>query len=130
MFTLTTPRELRITPASRLRALRLAENLSQATLAKKAGVSLSSLKRFEREGLASFELFVAVVACLGRLEELEGLFKPDEPLTIAEIDRREARCPLRRSRQMDRRAGGDAGAGNLRAARRGRIPVDREARGS
>ena len=99
MFTLTTPRELRLTLASRLKALRLAENISQVTLAQKAGVSLSSLKRFEREGLASFELFVAVVACLGRLEELEELFKPAEPLTIAELDQREASATRQRGRR-------------------------------
>ena len=99
MFTLTTPRELRLTLASRLRALRLAENLSQVTLAKRAGVSLGSLKRFEREGLASLELFLAVVACLGRLEELEGLFKPTEPLTIAELDRREAQPKRKRGQR-------------------------------
>ena len=51
MFTLTTPKELRLTLASRLKALRLAENLSQATLAKKAGVSFSS-----------FKIFIALVA--------------------------------------------------------------------
>ena len=99
MFTLTTPRELRLTLASRLRALRLAENLSQATLAKRAGVSLSSLKRFERDGLASFELFVSVVACLGRLEELEDLFMPQEPLTLAELDRREAQPKRQRGQK-------------------------------
>ena len=34
----------------------MAENLSQLSLAQKAGISLSSLKRFEQKGLGSFEL--------------------------------------------------------------------------
>ena len=98
-FSLTTPREVRAMIAERLRALRLSENLTQATLAKRAGVSLSSLKRFEREGLASLELLVSVAACLGRLDELEALFRPTSPKTIAEIDQLEARPKRKRGRK-------------------------------
>ena len=83
---LSTPQEVRQGIAQRLRELRLTENLSQHSLAQKAGVSLSSLKRFEQKGLGSFELVVQIAACLGRLGELEALFQPQTPTTIEEID--------------------------------------------
>ena len=85
-YTLSTPQEVRQNIAQRLRALRLAENLSQLTLAQRAGISVSSLKRFEQQGLGSFELVVQIAACLGRLNELESLFQPYTPTTIEEID--------------------------------------------
>ena len=98
-YTLTTPREIRESLAGRLRALRLEENLTQETLAKRAGVSLSSLKRFEREGLASFELVVSLAACLGRLDDLEGLFKPRPLRSIEEIDRLSSTPERKRGRR-------------------------------
>ena len=57
--------------SSRARDARLAVNRSQAGLAERAGVSLGSLKRFERTGAASLE-FLARIAVALRLEARFG----------------------------------------------------------
>lgn len=99
MYTLTTPQELSAQLAARMRALRLSQDLSQASLARKAGVSLGSLRRFEREGLASLELVLSVTIALGRHDEIEGLFLPTQPKTIAEMDQLEAKPKRKRGRR-------------------------------
>jgi transcriptional regulator with XRE-family HTH domain len=98
MYTLTTPQEIRRQIAERLRALRLSHNMSQETLAERAGVSASTVKRFESEGAASLTLIVNIAASLGRLEDLEGLFLPKRPQSVEEIDELSARPRRRRGR--------------------------------
>ncbi|MDE1149895.1 MAG: helix-turn-helix transcriptional regulator [Azospirillaceae bacterium] len=62
--------------AARAREARLAANLSQEGLAERAGVSLGSLKRFERLGAGSLDLVVRVAIALRQEAAFEDLFKP------------------------------------------------------
>jgi transcriptional regulator with XRE-family HTH domain len=59
--------------ASRFKARRLAMNLTQRDLASRAGVSLASLKRFEREGLISLSSLLSLAMALGCLDDFERL---------------------------------------------------------
>jgi transcriptional regulator with XRE-family HTH domain len=59
--------------ASRFRAQRLAMNLPQRDLANRAGVTLASLKRFERQGLISLTSLLSLAMALGFLDEFERL---------------------------------------------------------
>jgi transcriptional regulator with XRE-family HTH domain len=71
--------------ADRARAARLAANLSQAGLAQRSGVSLGTLKRFERSGAASLEV-VARIAMALRLEPgFEKLFQPARFTSLDEV---------------------------------------------
>jgi transcriptional regulator with XRE-family HTH domain len=57
----------------RFRRRRLALNLSQAGLAKRSGVPLGSLKRFEKTGLVAFDSLLKlalVLDCLGDFDRL------------------------------------------------------------
>ena len=80
-----TPAEIRQGLAARARAARLDQDLSQQSLAEKAGVSLGSLKRFERTGLGSISLLVQVAFALRHEREFETLFQPPKFKTIEDV---------------------------------------------
>lgn len=67
------------------RALRLSQNLSQEGLAKRSGVSLASLKRFEASGKISLESLLKLAQVLGALEDFKSLFKAKELKSLDEI---------------------------------------------
>ena len=52
-----------------------------------SGVSLGSVKRFERSGEISFLSLIKIAAALGINNELEHLFEDVPPLSIEEIIR-------------------------------------------
>ncbi len=66
--------------AQKHRTLRRHLKMSQAELAKRSGVSLGSLKRFEQTGRISFESLLKLAQILGRLKEFEPLFELQEDL--------------------------------------------------
>ena len=74
------PKDILNDTAQKHRALRKQRKLSQAELAERSGVSLGSLKRFERTGQISFESLLKLAHILGRLPEFEKLFEPMEDL--------------------------------------------------
>jgi len=82
---LHTPAEIRQGLAARAKAARLDQDLSQQSLAEKAGVSLGSLKRFERTGLGSISLLVQVAFALRHEREFETLFQPPKFKTIEDV---------------------------------------------
>lgn len=74
---LKTPQEVRQGIADRFKARRLAMNLTQRELAARSGVTWSSLKRFEREGLIALDSLLnlaMVLDCLGEFDKLAGEF--------------------------------------------------------
>ena len=98
-LTLRSPPEMARALAGRVRALRLTRNWSRATLARRAGVSASSLKRFENTGKASLDLVLEVAHALGRLEEFDELLEPPEAQSLEELERRGAGPVRRRGRR-------------------------------
>ncbi len=71
--------------ADRARERRLDANLTQAGLATRAGVSLGSLKRFERTGAVSLESLLRIALALGANDGFDQLFAPREKRTLDEI---------------------------------------------
>lgn len=72
-ISLKSPTDVLQEVCDRFKRRRLALNLTQAGLAKRAGVTLGSLKRFETTGLVAFDslLKLAVVLdCLGDFDRL------------------------------------------------------------
>ena len=63
--------------AQRAKSMRLAQNLTQAGLEKRSGVSLGSIKLFERTGKISCESLIKIAIALGALEGFDGLFQPN-----------------------------------------------------
>ncbi len=70
----------------RVRALRLARGMSQAALAKHAGISLPTMQRLEAgQGQPKAESLIRVLRSLRKLDELEALFAPPpaSPMALA-----------------------------------------------
>lgn len=61
----------------RFKRRRLALNLTQAGLAKRSGVALGSLKRFETSGLVAFDSLLKLALVLDCLEDFDGLAAED-----------------------------------------------------
>lgn len=68
-----TPDEMEAALGERLKALRLAGNLDQVTLARQAGVGVSALKSLENGQGSTLRSLVRVVRALGREEWLAGV---------------------------------------------------------
>ena len=80
-----TPREVNMLIANRIRTIRKRRKISQIRLSEKSGVSLGSVKRFERTGEISLTSLVKIAIALEVSSELEDLFKNVPPLSIKEI---------------------------------------------
>lgn len=93
---LALPAEIQQALGARLRAQRLAQDLSQRDLARMAGLSLGALRKLEQDGRCSLETLVRVVQALGLVEELEGLFVLKRQ-SIAQMERAEAVGQRRRA---------------------------------
>jgi HTH-type transcriptional regulator/antitoxin HipB len=85
-FNLLTPEETAQNLAEKVRALRLARNWKQATLAERSGMTLASLRRFERTGLASLQNLLKLAFAMGRLDDFEALLQPPDAGSIAELE--------------------------------------------
>jgi transcriptional regulator with XRE-family HTH domain len=66
-------------------ALRKQKGYSQAELARRSGVSLGSLRRFEQTGQVSLESLLLITQLLDRLGDFDEVLKPIEDL--AEIEK-------------------------------------------
>ena len=82
----------------RVRARRLALNLSQSQLAQMCEASLSSVRRLEASGQGSVELLVRAVQALQAADGLETLLATPEP-SLADLERQHTMPPRQRARQ-------------------------------
>lgn len=97
-LTLQGPTEVGKSLADRVKALRLLKNWRRETLARRAGVTVSSLKRFETTGKASLELVLRVTHALARLHEFGELLQPPPARSIEELERRAEKPAPKRGR--------------------------------
>lgn len=79
-----TLREISLELAAKFQKLRKKSNMSQAEFAERAGVSLGSLKRFERTGRISLESLLKLAHLLDRSREFLQLFQFNHDLDRAE----------------------------------------------
>jgi len=59
------------------KAMRLRQGFTQEGLAKRAGVPLPTLRKFEQKGLISLESFLKILMVLGSLEDLVSALEND-----------------------------------------------------
>jgi transcriptional regulator with XRE-family HTH domain len=83
----------------RARELRLLRELQQRDLARRAGVGLATVQRFERTGRASLENVLRIALALGVDAPFDGLFAAPEFRSIDEVLAR----PVALQRQRIRR---------------------------
>jgi transcriptional regulator with XRE-family HTH domain len=80
-----TPREIEAIIAERIRSIRKRQKLSQVRLSEKSGVSLGSVKRFERSGEISLFSLIKIAIALNCEDELVNLFADRPFLSIQEV---------------------------------------------
>lgn len=85
LFKSATPQEINIEIANRIRAIRRRRKISQERLSEKSGVSLGSVKRFERSGDISLLSLSKIAIALGIEKELQNLFVSVPFQSIEEI---------------------------------------------
>ena len=78
---LKTVQEVQRGIAGRFKARRLAMNLTQRELATRSGVTWSSLKRFEREGLIALDSLLNLALVLDCLDDFDKLALGSQPIT-------------------------------------------------
>ena len=100
-FTLATAAEVGQELGARLRAQRLAQGFSQDELARRAGLSDSTIKALESKGQSSLGSLLRVVLALGLADELQGLFIV-KAQSIAQMERAE-RAQRQRAPRRTRR---------------------------
>ena len=113
MLEMATPAEICQHIGQRLRAQRLAQLLSQAELAARAGVALGTLRKLEATGQTSAETWVRVARALGLAESLHALWVVQPAQSIAQMAQAAAAAGRQRAPKRGR-----AGAGE-RSGRRG-----------
>lgn len=84
LFQKTAP-EINVDIAKRMAAIRKRRKISQKELAKRSGVSLGSLKRFEQTGEISLLSLTKISIVLGLEDEMEKLFSEVPFNSIEEI---------------------------------------------
>ena len=79
------PDDLTRNLGQRIKARRLARNMTQAALAERAGVSLPSLKRLENAGKSSIELVARIALILRAEDGFAALFAENEPKSLDDV---------------------------------------------
>lgn len=79
------PGDIAVEMAARVRGRRLAQNLSLEGLARRSGVALGTLKKFERTGQIALVSFIRLVICLKDEAALENLLLEQKFETLDEI---------------------------------------------
>jgi len=82
---LFTPTETARGMADNFKTLRLQAGFKRSTLARKAGVSEASLKRFETTGKVSLETLLRLALSMDRLVDFQDIFAPPPASTLAEL---------------------------------------------
>lgn len=80
-----TPREINAIIAQRIRSIRKRQKLSQEKLSEKSGVSLGSVKRFERSGEISLISLTKIAIALNCEDDLINLFTDQPFQSIQEV---------------------------------------------
>ncbi len=84
-LSLTSPAEILVGVAARMKRRRIDFNLTQRELAERSGVPYGSLRLLEETGKASFEAVVKIAFALEAETEFEALFPPRPAKTLEEI---------------------------------------------
>ena len=79
-----TPLQTQLELSGRFKEVRKNKKLSQSELADKSGVSLGSIKRFERTGQISLESLLKLAHLFDRLTDFDEVFKSNEDLKAIE----------------------------------------------
>lgn len=80
-----TPKDVLYDMASKVKVLRKEYALTQPELAKRSGVSIGSIRRFEQTGQVSLESLLKLLNVLGRLNDMEAILKSNNKKNIENL---------------------------------------------
>ena len=100
---LRTVQEVQAGIAGRFKARRLALNLTQRELAARSGVTFSSLKRFEREGLIALDSLLNLALVLNCLDDFDKLAAENTLISATQSLDTLLSAPARRKRATGRK---------------------------
>ena len=100
---LRTVQEVQTGIAGRFKARRLALNLTQRELAARSGVTFSSLKRFEREGLIALDSLLNLALVLNCLDDFDKLAAENTRISATQSLDTLLSAPARRKRATGRK---------------------------
>ncbi|MBW6483073.1 MAG: helix-turn-helix domain-containing protein [Vicingaceae bacterium] len=80
-----TPIDVLYDLASKVKVLRKEYALTQPELAKRSGVSIGSLRRFEQTGQISLASLLKILNILGRLSDMEEILKSNKKENIENL---------------------------------------------
>lgn len=98
-LSLLTPLEFLVKIALNAKTKRLSLNLSQLNLSIRSGVSLGSIKRFERTGKISLESLLKLALVLESLEAFDSLFAQTSLKSLPSLDAILKQVPRKRGRK-------------------------------
>ena len=84
-FNISTPKDVALQIAARVKARRLELDLTQDGLAKRAGVKFATYRRFEQTGEISLKGLLQVGFALNALPEFDALFVQKQYLTLDDV---------------------------------------------
>jgi len=90
-FSILSPTEIALEVAARLKSRRLAQQLTQEGLARRSGVPLGTLKKFEHSGQIAFVSFIRLAIALKDEGALENLLLEEEFASLDELLERDKR---------------------------------------
>jgi transcriptional regulator with XRE-family HTH domain len=96
---LQTPRELAVTLAGRVKALRLYREWTQRETAERSGITLATYRRFERTGDISLHRLMRIVVVLGAYHGFDQLFSVPPARSIKELERLSASRSRKRGKR-------------------------------
>lgn len=82
-----------------VRKRRIGMDLTQEELAARSGVSLATLKRFEKRGDGTLSTVLALAEALDALDGFRSLFPPVEARTLDELERQRSEKTRQRVRK-------------------------------
>ena len=96
-LSLITPQEMQAELTQRIKARRLALNLTQVGLATRSGVSWGTIKRFERTGQIALESLLKLALVLECLDDFEAVCPPyPKAEALQSLDEMLAEKPVRK----------------------------------
>lgn len=83
-----TPADVEAALARRLHVARKARNWTQADLARRSGLSIATVARFEQSGQGQVSSLIRFCAALGCLEDFDEVLRTTAPASLEELRRR------------------------------------------
>ncbi len=90
-FTILSSTDMALEIAARLKSRRLAQQLTQEGLARRSGVPLGTLKKFERSGRIAFVSFIRLAIALKDEGALDNLLLEEKFASLDELLERDKR---------------------------------------